>query len=91
MSNYVRRVGVVSIRKFLEVDGGQGERREVRAFVRDVGEDEGAPRVELTPLRELAARYFDPELAHRVADVARKSGAVGEGEIVRVFRARLPT
>jgi hypothetical protein len=64
---------------------------EVRAFVRDVlEEDGGAPRVEWTPLRDEAARYFDPALAHRVADVVRKSGAVGRDELVRVFRARLP-
>jgi len=88
MSNYVRRVGVCRWERYQDDLGTECARVVVRGFVRDVSEDEGAQRVEWTPLRDLAARYFDQTHAHRVAELARRS--IGGSEFVRVFRARLP-
>jgi hypothetical protein len=86
---FVRRVGIVAKRKpenLLNFEGlDEPQRPTVRAFVSDVDED---ARPSFTPLRELAARYFDQETAHRVAELVRRLDVCGPGEEVRVFRGR---
>lgn len=59
-----------------------------RCFVLDVVDESGSL-VLLTPLREMAARYYDAETAHRVAELVRRNGLPEDGEIVRVVRSRL--
>jgi len=76
---WVRRVGVAS-----------GALLPVRIWVGDVSDEDGGTVIRWTRRREGAARYYDTETAHRVAEVARRLGMLAAGESVRVYRARLP-
>jgi hypothetical protein len=78
MSEYVRRVAI---------RGARGGRR---LWVADVSDEDGAPIMSWTHLRSGAARYYDTETAHRVAELARRSGRLFEGETVCVYRKGLP-